>query len=387
MNAPQIFPQTEFETRLAALQGRMADTGLDALLLTAEHDIRYVTGFLTRFWESPTRPWFVVIPASGNPIAVIPSIGAALMASTWVTDIRTWPAPLPEDDGVSLLADTLKEVLPAHGRLGLAMGHETGLRMPLADFMRLRDRLAPMETADATVLLREVQAIKSDRELEIIGEICAIGGRAFDRIGDIARIGTPLSSVYRDFQALLLSEGADWVPYVAGGAGQGGYPDVISPASEAPLQGGDLLMLDTGAVRHGYFCDFDRNWAIGWATQEMQDAYHLLYEATDAGFSAAVPGATAAAVFQAMQSVIARAGDSGAGGRLGHGLGMRLTEYPSLTATDETKLRPGMVLTLEPGFEIATGRIMVHEEDIVITRDGPRYLTKRAARDLPVIGG
>lgn len=372
--------------RLVRLQTQMADAGFDGLLLTSEHDVRYVTGFLTRFWESPTRPWFVVVPASGYPIAVIPSIGAALMAATWVTDIRTWSAPDPDDDGISLLADTLKQALPTGSRLGLAMGHETALRMPLVDFMRLRDDLAPCQILDATKLLRDTQAIKSERELEIISEICAIGGRAFDRIEEIVQIGRPLSRVYRDFQALLLSEGADWVPYVAGGAGQGGYPDVISPATEDPLQDGDLLMLDTGAVRLGYFCDFDRNWSIGSASVEMKDAYRLLFDATDAGFEAAVSGATAASVFHAMQRVIDTAGNSGAGGRLGHGLGMRLTEFPSLTATDNTELQPGMVLTLEPGLEISPGRMMVHEENIVITDDGPCYLTSRAAPEIPELG-
>jgi len=386
MNTSQVFPLSEFEMRLLRLQTRMSNAGLDGLLLTSEHDVRYVTGFLTRFWESPTRPWFVVVPASGKPIAVIPSIGAALMATTWVEDIRTWSAPNPDDDGISLLAETLKEILPPHAKLGLAMGHETGLRMPLVDFMRLRNDLAPCEFQDATKLLRETQVIKSERELELISEICAIGGRAFDRIEEIVQVGRPLSGIYRDFQALLLSEGADWVPYVAGGAGQDGYPDVISPATEAPPRNGDILMLDTGAVRQGYFCDFDRNWSIGSASAEARSAYRLLFDATEAGFAAAVPGAPAASVFRAMQTLIDKVSSSGAGGRLGHGLGMRLTEFPSLTATDETELQPGMVLTLEPSLEMAPGRMMVHEEDIVITDEGPRYLTRRAAPELPEIG-
>jgi Xaa-Pro aminopeptidase len=69
--------------------------------------------------------------------------------------------------------------------------------------------------------------------------------------------------VFRRFQMLCLEEGADWVPYLAGAAGQGGYFDVISPATDAPLAPGDVLMLDTGAIRDGYFCDFDRNYSVG----------------------------------------------------------------------------------------------------------------------------
>ena len=56
------FPASEFEARVRAAQGLMAEAGLSALVLTTEPEVRYYTGFLTRFWESPTRPWFVVVP-------------------------------------------------------------------------------------------------------------------------------------------------------------------------------------------------------------------------------------------------------------------------------------------------------------------------------------
>ena len=112
------FPIEEFEVRTHRAQTLMAKQGIDALLLTTEPDVRYFTGFLTRFWESPARPWFIVVPATGKPIAVIPSIGAALMATTWIEDIRTWRAPDLTDDGVSLLSHTLKECVGSSGRVG-----------------------------------------------------------------------------------------------------------------------------------------------------------------------------------------------------------------------------------------------------------------------------
>jgi len=64
---------------------------------------------------------------------------------------------------------------------------------------------------------------------------------------------------------------------------------------------------------------------------------------------------------------------------------MRLTEWPSLTPEDRTVLEPGMVLTLEPGLELASGRIMVHEEVIVIRDGGAELLTRRAPPDLPIL--
>ena len=278
--ASRGFDAAEYRGRTAALQRRMAREGVAALLLTAAADIFYVTGFLTRFWQSPTRPWFVVVPARGAPVAVIPAIGAALMGETWITDIRTWNAPHPADDGVTLLADALRELAPETARIGVMMGPETHLRMPLADFARLRDMLAPRRFVDCADIVHRVREIKSPAE---IAAICAASDRAFAAAQGYIRPGRALSAVFRDFQIALLQGGADWVSYVAGGAGPDGYGDVISPASDAPLAPGDVLMLDTGAVRGGYFCDFDRNFAIGHATDAARRAHDMLHAAVEAG--------------------------------------------------------------------------------------------------------
>lgn len=372
------FPIEEYRGRLARAQARMGEEGLGALLLTTEPELRYFTGFLTRFWESPSRPWFLIVPVRGDPVAVIPSIGAALMGATWIGDIRTWAAPDPEDDGVSLLVEALQE---AGGPVGVPSGPESHLRMPLADFGRVK-RASGLTFTDDRGIVAGCRAIKSGAEIAKIAESCAIAGRAFARVGEIAAPGVPLSRVFRDFQRLLLEEGADWVPYLAGGAGAQGYADVISPATDAPLAVGDVLMLDTGAVRDGYFCDYDRNFAIGRASAVQRHAHARLIEATQAGLEAARPGARASDVWRVMADIVG--GGEGAG-RLGHGLGMQLTEGVSLTEKDHTELRPGMVITLEPGIDTAPGRIMVHEENIVITEGAPHLLSPMAGPDLTVI--
>ena len=370
------FPVAEYEARLARAQALMDQAGLDALILTTEPEVRYFTGYLTRFWESPTRPWFLIVPRQGRPVAVIPSIGAALMGKTWVEDIRTWSAPDLVDDGVTLLIDTFREL--AAGPVGVPMGHETHLRMPLADFERVQG--AVTITHDHGIM-RRLRMVKSAAEVDKIRTACAIAGRAFDRVGEIAGAGAPLSQVFRDFQRLCLEEGADWVPYLAGGAGPLGYDDVISPATDAPLQTGDVLMLDTGLVHDGYFCDYDRNYAVGPVEDAAHRAWDTLMRATQAGFDAAKPGARACEVFRAMDAIVG----GGDAGRLGHGLGMQLTEWPSFIAGDDTLLEPGMVLTLEPGVALPGGGIMVHEDVIVVTEDGAEQLSPTAPDRLPEI--
>jgi Xaa-Pro aminopeptidase len=360
----------------------MQPAAIDALLLTSPADIFYVTGFLTRFWESPARPWFVIVPSTGEPIAVIPAIGAELMGRSWLTNILTWDAPDPDDDGVSLLADTIMQLVPANGAVGIPMGLETHLRMPMADFARVTALIAPRRITDATAVVQRVREIKSEAEIAKIRATCSIADRAFARVPEFAQAGRPLDQVFRNFQIALLDEGADWVSYVAGGAGQGGYGDVISPAAAKPLTMGDILMLDTGAVRGGYFCDFCRNYAIGAPNDAARRAHDALYAATDVALETLRPGMTASHLHHTLTNALHAAGATPGGGRLGHGLGITLTEWPSVTAKDTTELREGMVLTLEPGVEIAPGKILVHEENIVLRADGCELLSSRASPQL-----
>ncbi|WP_439142536.1 M24 family metallopeptidase [Planktotalea sp.] len=362
-----MFERSEYLTRIKAVQTRMASHDLSALLLTQEADIRYLTGYLTRFWESPTRPWFLVLPASGLPIAVIPSIGAALMGRTIVEDIRTWSAPDYSDDGISLLRDTLGEVAGT-GRIGTPQGIESHLRMPLGDWIRLSK---DVDIGSDMQVMRAARMVKTPCEVEAVREACQIAGRAFARVPEKACAGTALSNVFRSFQMLCLEEGADWVPYLAGAKGSDGYDDVISPASDDPLQVGEVLMLDTGVIRQGYFSDFDRNYSVGAPRDAAARAYDKLMDAMRAGEAVLKPGNTAADIFHAMDKLCTGGAGGQSAGRLGHGLGLQLTEGLSFIAEDHTVLEAGMVITLEPGVSVSGGAgLMVHEDDYVITDTG-----------------
>lgn len=377
------FPASEYETRLDRAQRAMHEMGMDAMLFTTEAEMRYFTGFRTLFWLSPTRPWFLIVPGSGKPIAVIPEIGAALMRQTWIDDVRSWSSPHKDDDGVSLLADALRQ----YTTVGIPMGRESSLRMPLNDLARLHEMLPGMEPVDATPLIQALREVKSEAEIATIAEVCAIASRSFANAANLFHEGQPLKEAFRAFKIDLLKEGAEDVPYLVGGADQGGYADVISPPGERPLRDGDVLMLDTGATLRGYYCDFDRNWAFGHAGDAAKRAYRTLYDATEAALAIARPGATCRDLYNAMAAVIDPAGKTSGGnvGRYGHGLGMQLTESPSNIHFDRTVLKPGMVMTLEPGMEVEDGKIMVHEENLLITDGPPLLLSTRAAPELPIL--
>ena len=372
------FLEAEFYQRTEKTQKLMYERGLDAILLCTEAEVRYYTGFRSLFWQSPTRPWFVIIPQSGKPIAIIPEIGRDLMERTWVDEIITWPSPRREDDGVSLLVKVLK----GSNKIGLLKGEEASLRMPLNDFETLNSKING-SFIDCSDLVKEVRLVKSELEINIIRQVCSIASCAFDRAHQLFHIGQPLDQAFRDFKIALLEAGAEEVPYLVGGAGQDGYSDVISPPSNQLLKNGDILMLDTGSSLKGYFCDFDRNWAIGKASNLAKTAYSKLYNATEVALKKIRPGMTCAQVFSLINSSLGE-GDSDIG-RMGHGLGIQLTEYPSLMLNDKTVLRENMVITIEPSLSYGDGLMMVHEENICIRDGEPELLTKRAAEELPVL--
>jgi len=380
------FPQIEFEQRLEKAQRLMSKKALDVVLFCTEAEVRYFTGFLTQFWQSPTRPWFLCLPCEGNPVAVIPEIGADCMERTWIEDIRTWSSPHPDDDGVSLLQETLEELSGGSKKIGLPMGTESTLRMPFQDFMILQERLKGYELNDATPLIQKLRMVKSELEIEKVSHVCQLVSNVFETLPEWLMEEQTEIDVFRRFKIECLKEGVDDVSYLVGGAGLGGYSDIISPPKDKKLIPGDVLILDTGCTFDGYFCDFDRNYALQKADDDVRNAYRVVYQATDAGLEAAVPGNTAADVFRAMNRVLETNGAKGGQvGRMGHGLGMQLTEWPSNAVFDNTVLESGMVLTLEPGMQFGKNKLMVHEENLVIREEGPQLLTRRAPEELPVI--
>jgi len=380
------FDISEYENRLDNIQRLMRSQKMDAILLTTQVDIEYYTGFKTQFFQSPTRPWYVLIPSDNKPKAIIPTIGESGMRQTWLDDIQTWTSPNPTDDGISLLLATIKSLTSKYKCLGVPKSQESVLRMPLDDYEGLINSLSGIEIKDANKILRQVRLVKSSAEIDKIRHICQLTSQGFIDLIDLLKAGDSERENCQRFKQCLLALGVDDSPYIVAGSGKDGYGSIIMGPGDKIIEEGDLFIIDTGSVFDSYFCDFDRNFAFGHICDEAREAYEVVFKATDAGFRASQVGNTTSDVFHAMNDVMQKGGALGSSvGRLGHGLGLQLTEWPSNTATDNTTLRPGVILTLEPGMAYLPGKEMVHEENIVITESGPEWLTKRASEELPII--
>jgi Xaa-Pro aminopeptidase len=386
------FSNREFETRIERVRAKMTDAGLDALLVTSEANFRYFTGFTSQTWVSPTRPRYFVLPRSGQPVAIVPASNlTGMRATSWISDVRTWQAPDPADDGISLVASALGECRDRYGAIGAEIGPESRLGMPVADFLRVRQMLEPTEIRDGSATLNAVRLIKSPSEIDRIRRAAHVLSESFDALPHQLRTGLTERESCAALHIDLIRRGADTVPYLVGRSGPGGYDATNIGPTDRNLTSGDILYVDVGCTIDGYFCDFDRHFAFGPPSSEARRAFDSVYQATNAGIAAVVPGQRACDVWQAMADSLAAVPSAGTTiGRMGHGIGLLITEAPSMSQGDQTVLQPGMVLTIEPGVSYVsaggdTVNLMVHEENIVVTENGAELLSRRAVAAMPII--
>ena len=384
------FGLDEYQQRVVKARDLMAQSGFSALLITGEANFRYFTGLNIQSWISPTRPMFFLLPISHDPIAVIPSgVEVSMRRTSWVKDIRTWVAPNPADDGVSLLSEAIRETCRS-GKIGAEFGPETQLRMPILDFYRLQQMVTPIGFSDGGWICRKLRMVKSPGEIERVSRIADIVSAGFEGLPSTMSIGMTERDACLALQLDVLCRGADKFPYMVAASGPGGYETINTNPSDHPLLSGDVLLIDTGCTLDGYYCDFDRNYAFGTLDEGARRANELVWQATEAGIAAARPGVRLCDVWQAMAKTLGSDAVAGANvGRMGHGVGLQLTEPPSVHPKDETEIEVGMILTVEPGIRYADAsgrrRVMVHEENLVVTETGARLLTRRAPQVIPVI--
>lgn len=395
------FTTDEYKARVARLQEMMERARLDAVFVTSEANFQYLTGFSSPTWVNLTRPRYCVVPRTRDPFIVSPTTNLVIIERTsWIRDVRSWVAPRPADDGISLLADGLRSCLGKHGRVGAELGPESRMAFPVGDFLRLRELLAPADVADGDALLRKARMIKSPGEVARIRHVCQIASAAFAALPGKVKPGDTERDACDRLKVDLIRRGADSTPYVCGQSGPGGYPCINLAPSARKLRAGDVFTIDTGSTFDGYFCDFNRQWGVGRVPRKIRNAYEIVWRAAEAGIAAVRPGRRLNDVWRAESEQMAgeTAPDGGRVelaplGRMGHGVGMHMCEPPSVNAEDETVLAPGMTITIEPimGYTVAgpngpERRVMITEENVVVTETGCELLTRRAPPELPMIG-
>ena len=378
------FPKEEYLKRLDNIHKKLENENIDAIVITSPANFRYFSGLDSNFWESPTRPWFLIISKNGKIKALVPSIGLSAIESTFIKDIEVWQSPNPKDEGTSLLKKIIK-TFPKNSNIGFELGMETYLRMSIKEFLKIKKDLQEYNFIDSTNIVWSLRKIKSDLEIKNIEKICSITSKVFNNLINKVSLGMSEKEIASIFKKDLINCGVDYIMYLSCASGINGYNQIICNPSEKKIGDGDILIIDTGSTLNGYYCDFDRNFGFGNINQKSLDAYNKLWEATEKTLEIIKPGISCKEVYESLSKNLFSSNVKNNVGRMGHGFGLQLTEPPSIMIDDNTILEKNMILALEPSIEIENDLILVHEENILITQNGNRLLTSRTPKELPVI--
>lgn len=348
--------------RLKNLRGQLAESPLDALLVSHLPNIRYLCGF------------------TGSAGFLLATESAAV----FFTDSRYARQASEQVKGAkvviarhSVLDEVGAWIAARYKRsrswaLGIEADHLTvAERKRLSDLMPLGVRFK-----HAPTLIERARMVKDADELTLIRAAVQLGAQLFDRALEVLKPGTTETGVAAEMEYAARRAGAEAMSFptiIASGA-RSAMPH--GRASEQVITPGGFVVCDFGVILAGYCSDQTRTVWVGARSDEARSAYDAVLEAQQAAIAAVRSGVTAGEVDAAARKVLTRAGL----GRFfthstGHGVGLEIHEAPRIAKGQTDVLKPGMVITIEPGVYFP-GKWGIRIEDMVtVTENGCEVLT------------
>ncbi|WP_341539128.1 Xaa-Pro peptidase family protein [Acidipila rosea] len=344
--------------RLRALRRKMSEQKVEAMLITALPDVRYLCGF-----------------TGSNAALVVTGRRATLY-----TDGRYTTQAKEETSGARVVIaakSALKEACTALGKLGVSHAFFDPSSTTVAQLAVMKKEVrggffVPAKRA----LVGELRERKDTAEIALMERAAQLGCDVFDKLLPKIESGVSEMEIAAELEYLARKMGAEAMSFetiVASGS-RSALPH--GRATEQKLPANGFITLDFGVILNGYCSDMTRTVHLGEVSRAEREAYDAVLEAQQAGVSAVKPGATCDEVDEAARSVLKAAGLAKFFTHsTGHGVGLEIHETPRLAQGQRQVLEPGMVVTIEPGIYIA-GRYGIRIEDMVlVTEDGGRILT------------
>ena len=253
----------------------------------------------------------------------------------------------------------------------------------MAEFRRMEGLGVPF--CEMSAPMAQERVVKSHEEIQSVRQAARIADQAFEYIlGELA-VGRTEKELALALEFFMRSNGADDVSFdvIVGAGANGAMPHAIPGGTR--LKKGDLVVMDFGCKVNGYCSDMTRTVAMGELAPELKNIYNICLKAQLAVLEAIRPGAVAREVDGVARSIISQAGFGEQFGHgLGHGVGLQIHEAPTLNTRSLEVLRPGMLVTDEPGIYLA-GKGGVRIEDLVlVTEEGCEPLS-RSPKELIII--
>jgi Xaa-Pro aminopeptidase len=354
--------------RLGRARGRMAELGVDVLLLSVGPDLPYFTGYEAMPLERLTM---FVLPQSGDPVLLVPRLEAPRVDEhPHLFAVETWDET---DDPVARVAAMTGPVARA------AIGDQTWARFVLA----LQQALPSTQFVAAREVTASLRIVKDADEIDALRR----AAQAVDHIAAAMRsepfAGRREIDVHNELVERMLEAGHERANFAIVAAAANAASPHHEPSTRV-IDDGDVVLCDFGGTMAGYCSDITRMFVVGEPASEVRDAYAVLVEAQEAGVRAAVVGEACEGVDAAARRVIT---DAGYGEyfvhRTGHGLGISTHEPPWIMRGENVELKVGMVHSIEPGIYLP-GEFGVRLEEIVHVTDEGCERFSRLPRDLHV---
>ena len=372
--------------RVSAAQASLRTSDIDALLVWKDENVRYLTSLRAQLIAGKTTSLNgALLGPDDEPVLLCSGgeIDKANHGMSWIGEAHA----IPIMEQAQLVDGFVKEILsPILRNRGLGEGR-LGVDQANINFIEaMRRHLPDLELVDGDTVLHEARWVKSDLEIPVIEEACAIGDSVTQRALDETRAGRRELEVAGDAMQTLFYLGGEMAhvitPFVASG-------EHMSPphriATDKILRNQDLCFIDIGAMWNGYFSDIGRTTIVGKPSAAQKKIYTAVYEGLHAGFEKMRPGYTNK---DAADAIINKIGDYGLAEHLfslfiGHGIGMGANEPPyigeTLPGAPTYDFEPNMVFAVEPLVWVpdTPGGGGVRIEDMVlITEDAPRILSR-----------
>ncbi|OEO30052.1 proline dipeptidase [Devosia insulae DS-56] len=360
------------------IRARMAETGVDLLLLDANDDVIYTTGFSHYTTE---RPVVFAISQTGAWL-LLPRLEQGHAAHQI---IAAEPVIYFEFPGVDKPFDVLARALPAQSgtvahSYGIAFGRIAQIAaafpnakvVPSTIVQQMRLRKYPEEI----VLHREAARISDEMVragVALIGEAVRQGGELPSEIAIEQHVSRhAMNIMYSEHNELMLVQG------LASGLVYSGirssFPHGMPTGN--PVKRGESLILSLGCRVGGRAAESERTFFIGEPTTEQQRHYSVAYEAQRMATAALIAGHTCASSDNLALGYIRDQGMAdNALHRVGHGMGIMFHESPWIEAGDQTILEPGMIASSEPSITIPGFAGYRIADTVLVTAEGPDSMT------------
>ncbi|MDR7000865.1 Xaa-Pro peptidase family protein [Neobacillus niacini] len=353
--------------RVEKLQSWMKENEVEVSFITSSENVFYLSGYFTNPHE---RLLALVVFQQEEPFLVCPSMEVHdARRSGWEHEIIGYS---DIQNPWEMIQSAIQKRINTVSKTAIEKEH-----MNVERYEQLSNLFPKAAFISAEEKLRILRMIKDAKELKIIEEACALADYAVEFGASEIKEGKTELDVLNAVEYALKQKGVTEMSFAtmvltgANAASPHGTPGLTK------IQKGDLVLFDLGVIVDRYCSDITRTVAYGDINDKQKEIYDTVLKAQLAAIEASKPGITAAEVDLTARRIIA---DAGYGEyfphRLGHGLGISVHEYPSMTETNQLVIEEGMVYTIEPGIyvpEVAGVRI---EDDIFITADGAKVLTK-----------